>query len=286
MQTGRIKSDKYVRSGSALPEAGRIKVGEKKKNAKGVEYPSSLDYFRATGSFAEMFHKIFGAKPTKLMVVFISDELQDSCNEHFSCWEGGKLWGTGDGESFRVWDPNKTKDGDYVDVGNDSELLKNKKWDVTLQLRFILPEMKGVLGQWIFVTKGAKTTIPTIVKAFDFIKERLGTVVGVPFELVVEKAKGYSPGEARQYSKVKLIPCFSESYMEKVREFLASGKPLSEVAPLMVTEAKMLAAENLPAEVPVAEVDVKEEVIPEQPTETKTEKSDGTLFGSGVEEKK
>jgi hypothetical protein len=255
--TGRIKSEKVVRTGMPLPEAGRVKIGEKRMSASNKEYPASLDYFRATGTFANHFHKIFGDKPDKLTIVFISDHIADSCNEEYACWEKGKRWGWGDGETFSVWDTVKK---DYVVVDKTSPLLAGKKWDIMLTLRFVIPELKGVLGHWVFATKGAKTTIPSIVKSFDFIKERVGTVIGVPFELVVEKAKGYSPGEPRQYSKVKLIPCFSEQYMEKVRDFLASGKSLSELAPLMVSEAKLLSSSNeISAAAPAIEVQTTEE---------------------------
>lgn len=240
---GRIKTDKVQRSTIALPEAGRIKIGEKRRNDKGKEYPASLEHFRATGTFAELFHKIMGPKPDKITIVFITDDIAASCNEEYACWENGKRYGFGDGETFQVWDPalNKGKGG-YATVDKTSALLKGKQWDIMLTLRFVIPELKGVLGHWVFSTKGAKTTIPSIVSSFDFIKERVGTVIGVPFELVVEKAKGYSPGEARQYSKVKLIPCFSEDYMIKVKEFLAAGKSLAEIAPLMVSEAKLLSS--------------------------------------------
>lgn len=276
--SGRIKSDKVQRSGMPLPEAGRIKIGEKKKNAKGVEYPTSLEHFRATGTFSQHFHGVFGDKPDKLTIVFISDNISDSCNEEYACWENGKRWGWGDGETFNVWDSDKK---DYVTVEKDSPLLKGKKWDIMLTLRFVIPELKGVLGHWVFSTKGAKTTIPSIVKSFDFIKERVGTVVGVPFELVVEKTKGYSPGEARQYSKVKLIPCFSEQYMEKVRDFLSTGKSLTELAPLMVSEAKLLEEPVKGLEAAAIEMHAE---VKEEPTADVTSSSDvtnepSTLFG-------
>lgn len=267
--TGRIKSDKLEqRSAMPLPEAGRIKIGDKKKSEKsGKDYPVSLDYFRATGTFANHFHKLFGDKPDKITIVFISDDLASSCNEEFACWENGKRWGYGDGENFTVWDSTKK---DYVQVSKDSPLLKGKQWDIMLTLRFVIPELKGILGHWVFTTKGSKTTIPSIVQSFDFIKERVGTVAGVPFELVVEKSKGYSPGEARQYSKVKLVPIFSEEYMEKVRSFLQSGKSLAAIAPLMVSESKLLAASNEANDVPAitmeAEVIETKSASPDAPT--------------------
>lgn len=261
--TGRIKTNKLQRSAMPLPEAGRIKIGDKKVSDKsGKEYPVSLDYFRATGTFANHFHKVFGDKPDKITIVFISDDITASCNEEFACWENGKRWGYGDGENFTVWDSRGGDNGKggYVQVTKDSPLLKGKQWDRMLTLRFVIPEMQGILGHWVFSTKASKTTIPSIVEAFDFVKERVGTVAGVPFELVVEKTKGYSPGEAKQYSKVKLVPCFSEQYMEKVRSFLAQGKSLTELAPLMVSEAKLLSASNENAPEITMDAHVVEEV--------------------------
>ncbi len=61
--TGRISQRKTVTAASTLPEIGRIKIGEKVKNASGTEYPKALDYFRATGTFAQLFQTIYGDTP-------------------------------------------------------------------------------------------------------------------------------------------------------------------------------------------------------------------------------
>ncbi len=260
--SGRIKKSPDQRPGMPLPEAGRVKIGIKvaNSNPQKKDYPMSLDYFRATGTFAQHFHKVLGDKPDKLTIVFISDNVADSCNEEYACWENGKRWGFGDGETFTVWD---SKAKEYIDgVPATDERVTAKKWDIMLTLRFVIPELKGVLGHWVFSTKGAKTTIPSIVKSFDFIKERMGTVIGVPFEFVVEKVKGYSPTDPKQYSKVKLIPCFSEEYMLKVKQYLESGRSLAQIAPLMVTEAKMLASSPRTEDVPAISI----ETVTEQKT--------------------
>lgn len=250
--SGRIKTT-VAKSGMALPEGGRIKIG---MIAPGKNYPMSIDYFRATGTFAEQFHKVMGAKPDKLTIVFISDTLADSCNEEYACWEKGKRWGWGDGETYTVWD-SKLKE--YVpNVPADDERVTSKKWDVMLTMRFVIPELKGILAHWVFATKGAKTTIPSLVKSFDFVKDRVGTIIGVPFELVVEKVKGYSPTDPKQYSRVKLVPCFGEEYMIKVKEFLHSGKSMAQLAPLMVSEAKMLASSNQSSDAPAVTLDAEE----------------------------
>jgi hypothetical protein len=275
--SGRIVKRKEVQSSSMpINEIGKIKIGEKVKGTSkmGKEYerPSSLDYFRCDSKFAEIFKAQYGDKPTKLLIVFISDDVNLSCQERFEAWDNGKRQGWGDGENFTVWNPTAGDDGKgaYVEVNKDSTLLAGKQWAEMVTLRFVLPELSGILGHWTFTTKGKKTSIPGLVQAFDFIQGRMGTVVGVPFELIVEKAKGYNPGEARNYSRVKLIPCISEQYMLKVREFLVAGKSMSEIAPLMVSEAKLLsdtdikqlAASIAAEEVAHEEVPVKSDVPP------------------------
>lgn len=257
-------------SAIGVPEIGKVKIGEKKMSAGGKEYPSATDYFIAKGAFEKQFKDQFGEKPDKLLIVFISDDFNQSCQERFECWDKGKRMGWGDGENFTVWDDVKK---DYVEVDKDSKLLANKKWDEMVTLRFLLPELRGVIGHWSFTTKGKKTTIPAIVSAFDFIQQRMGTVVGVPFELIVSKAKGYSPGEARQYSKVTLVPNISQAYMMKVREELAAGRSMNDIAPLMVSEAKLLSEDDkkaLPAfDVAVEVEETVEPIKSEAPPTTK-----------------
>ena len=92
---------------------------------------------------------------------------------------------------------------------------------------------------WSFTTKGAKSTIPSLIKTFDFVKANAGTVRGVPFEFHVEKVKGYSPGEARQYNKTKIVPVLTVETATKLHDYVASGLSISKIAPIMLDEAKL-----------------------------------------------
>lgn len=233
--TGRIAQRKTETSASTLPEVGRIKIGEKAKNAQGVEYPTSLDYFRATGSYAAEFYKIYGDRPTKITVAFISDDLAEVCNERFECWDKGKRHGWGDGQVFTVYDAKA-----YLEnIPADDPRVKALKWDMMLTMRFVLLEMRGVMGYWVFSTKAKKTTIPSVIKAFDFVKERARTVIGFPFNLMVEKKKGYNPGEVRNYPVVTLVPNFSEESIEMVRNFLSQGGEITEITTRMIKESEL-----------------------------------------------
>lgn len=249
---GRISIRKESNAASSLPEIGKIKIGEKKTSAKGVEYPSALDYFKPTGTFANEFTKLFGAKPQKLNIAFISDDLGEVCNQRYECWEKGKRYGYSDGTNWTVWDASKgdkDKDGkpkgEYItvlaDTPENQRLIKSVgKWDEMLTLRFVLLEMKGIMGYWRFETKAKAVTIPSIVKSFDLVKEKAGSIIGFPFSLIVEKKTGYNPGEAKNYPVVTLVPNFTQDTLSMVREYIDMGGNMNRVTTKMIEQEQVL----------------------------------------------
>lgn len=239
---GRISTGN-VQQGSTLPEIGRIKVGE--KTAKG--FPTSLDYFKATGKFANQFTALFGDKPNELHIAFVSNDISEVCNERYEAWDKGKRLGYGDGETFTVWNPTagpEQKGAYEAGLSKEDPKVKalGKLWSRMLTLRFVLLKMKGVLGYWTFETKAKETTIPSIVKAFDMVMERSGSIIGFPFSLVVEKVQSYTPGMAKNYPIVKLIPNFTEETIEAVRGYVEAGGELNRITTNMITSGAILNA--------------------------------------------
>ncbi len=237
---GRISTG-TVQQGRTLPEIGRIKVGM--KTERGL--PTSLDYFRASGDFANRFVSLFGDKPTELKVAFVSNNIEEVCNEQFEAWDKGKRLGWGNGEVFTVWNPQGGKDGKgaYVEgLAADDPSVKaiRKLFARTLTLRFVLLEMKGILGYWTFQTKAKETTIPSIVQAFDMVMARSGSIVGFPFSLMVKKVQSYTPGMAKNYPIVQLVPNFTEETIEAVRAYVESGADLSRLTTNMITSGSLL----------------------------------------------
>ncbi len=237
---GRISTG-TVQQGRTLPEIGRIKVGM--KTERGL--PTSLDYFRASGDFANRFVSLFGDKPTELKVAFVSNNIEEVCNEQFEAWDKGKRLGWGNGEVFTVWDPQGGKDGKgcYEDgLAADDPKVKaiRKLFARTLTLRFVLLEMKGILGYWTFQSKAKETTIPSIVQAFDMVMARSGSIVGFQFSLMVKKVQSYTPGMAKNYPIVQLVPNFTEETIEAVRAYVESGADLSRLTTNMITSGSLL----------------------------------------------
>lgn len=75
---------------------GKVRLGIKKKNKKGVEYPSATDYFVLPD--IPGLKEAYGEKPTTLDIVFLFDSIE-MVFPHFHKWYGGRgLRCLGDGE--------------------------------------------------------------------------------------------------------------------------------------------------------------------------------------------
>lgn len=232
---GRIAREQTVMK---IPTIGNIKVGI--KNDRGL--PQSLDYFIASGKYSKMFEDAFGEKPNKIEVIFLSDILDEVCNERYEIRKGTKLFGWGDGSEFMLWDEN-TKDTNTGDMGTYKHFTKEKhpdimertvkvtgnEWKQVLTLRFLIPRIKGVFGVWQLTTRGKESSIPQIVSVFDQIKDRAGTVINIPFDIIVEKVKSQKPNSKSSYPVITLIPNISQKSLEKVRSFYEAGEHIKGI---------------------------------------------------------
>lgn len=280
---GRIKRPEPEASGNALPIIGYLSIGEKVFNAAGVNtHAKANDFFRVRGKNGEpckyeaIFKEAFGDKPKVIPIAFISDDLKESCNQQYEYWEAGKRMGWGDGVTFHVWSV-QAKDHVKVDANHKVVLewftpdAKGKtKWVEKLHLTFVIPKLSSVMGLFKFVTGGAKTTIPEITKAFDFIKAKAGTVQYFPFDLIVESNTGRTPGEAKAWKSVKLIPSFGQDSVKNIRQLYASGdmSKLQNAALFSMSEAEI---KQIAMEAPAPKLEEVQyaEVIESKVTDTK-----------------
>jgi hypothetical protein len=236
MPSSRIQTTrKAAPSKSQLPIIGKVKVGKKTTNSAGVLYPTSTDYFVATSdnpNFLSMFSEAYGEKPKALEIMFVSDNLYQSCHQRFECRDkSGRLTGYGDGVEIYIWD---VKAKEYLLQDAESSLVKQAgKWDMVLTMRFLLTKIRGLYGVWEFSTKAEKSSIPQIIETFDLILDRVGSVLSVPFELTVEKVVSNKPGVSDTFPVVKLVPNLSVGALDTVKRFLTEGR--GEL-PLLLTE--------------------------------------------------
>jgi hypothetical protein len=246
---GRIKRKEKPKNRSPLPIVGKIKVGKKTEQG----YPTSLDYFRATGKYAEHFHKQYGKKPSNIQVIFVSDDLDSVCNERLELRDNkGDLFAYGDGETFHVWSHKREEyrqttieETPKVKEIAQKNAKSSKGWEVVLTLRFIIPKITGVAGMWQLTTKGKESSVPQIIEAFDFVQEQAGTVVNIPFDLEVEKVKSQKPGTKSVFPVIRLIPNIGKENMEVVKNYLSAGHEVREIPKLLSgeTEEKKITGE-------------------------------------------
>jgi hypothetical protein len=262
MRNSRILRQNIPAQNTRLPLIGRIRCGEKRTNSAGKEYPVSLDYFVATGSYAAKFDEVYN-KPDRIQVVFISDDDFQSCYEE---WDGrdkeGRRAGYGDGVNYWLWD--FTNKEEYKQTTDRNEILEfskrhNIKWRQVLTINFIIPAIKGVFGVWQFQTGGDKSSIGAIRNTFDEIKEQAGTIVNIPFDLTVKKVTSNKPEAKSVYPVVSLIPNISAENMETLRAFFEAGLDIRKQG--ILNEQKLTALQ----EHAVVEIQPLEEAPPKKP---------------------
>jgi hypothetical protein len=241
---GRIKRDiESVR----IPIIGRIKCGV--KDDRGI--PKSLDYFIAEGNYKAMFDREFGEKPTNIKIVFLSDDITETCNERLEIRKGAKLFAFGDGKDFKVWakDIEDYKDFSITEHPKIMEMCEQKaenKWQTVLTLRFLIPKISGVFGVWQLTTKGVESSIPQIVSVYDKVKSIAGTVMNIPFDLSIEKVKSQKPESKNLFPVIRLIPNVSQESLEVVRNFIESNKPVQG----LLTDERIQELKSIPEEIP------------------------------------
>lgn len=244
----RVKDNEIPR-GDGFMELGCIRVGEMVESKNGKPHPVSLDYFKATGKNAPMFHNAYGEKPTQIRIMFFSDNDDRACNEVLEYRVGAHLYSDGDGEILRVWNKDINE---YIKISAEEYFEKYKKdlkdavaerypggkWKRVLRVKFLILEpfregekkraLNDTKGYWGFITYGSKTSLRLIRDAFDTAKETArGRVAGTVFLMQVKMAESNNPGPKKKYPIVEIAPVYekkqSEYIMEKMETKLLEG---------------------------------------------------------------
>jgi hypothetical protein len=216
-----------------LPIIGKIKTGLKAQNEK---FPRSVDYFIPTGDYAKAFTDVYGDKPSRIQVMFLSDNPKESCDERFEYRDNsGRLCAEGDGVEFKVWNEKK-KEYEIRNIVENPDLMEDihkffnakKGWEVTLKLRFIIPAVNRIVGLWELTTKGSKSSIPNVVDTFDAVNNMHGSVCKAMFDMNVKKVTSQKPGEKSTYPVISLVVNNSEENLMLVRNFILQNNQVTQ----------------------------------------------------------
>lgn len=223
---GRIARQNAEERPTMLPRVGRIKVGI--KSPKG--YPQSVDYFVASGKYADLFKQAYGEKPQTIQIVFPCDDPGEVCREEYEYRDDdGKLVARGDGEEFAVWNGKQYQTLSIEDYPNLMQGVTKRHpnrasraggdgWSVTLTMNFIVPLVRGVAGLWTFSSKGSASTIPQIRDAFDAMLSERGFCKGIIWDMSVQFATSQKPGDRSRYPVVTIVPNESAENIRKIKE--------------------------------------------------------------------
>lgn len=223
---GRIVRPDAGASMLELPEIGRLHIGI--KSEKG--YPQSIDWFRATGKYAEMFKQALGEKPNTIAIIFPDDDPAKVCNERYTYRDDdGRLVARGDGLTFEIWNGKEYAPysvAQYPDIMQQvAQRQPNKRvkagkdgWDVELTMRFIVPAVRGVVGIWVLTTKARASSIHNLRDSFDSIQTMRSTITTTVFDLSVKFHNSNKPGQNSRYPVLELI-C-NDNRIAEIRELL------------------------------------------------------------------
>ncbi len=127
----------------SMPRLGKLRIGERKKNIQGKEYPASLDYFILKSDnekLVQKFTELYGEKPSRIKIQFYSDDAEVVFPQWLKRYSKDGLLCRGDGE--RAW--RRQDDGSVVEqecLYRDCEDYKAKKCKPVGSLRFLIPEI-------------------------------------------------------------------------------------------------------------------------------------------------
>jgi len=188
-----------------IPRLGKIHLGIKKKNPKGVEYPSATEYFVVPPEIA----KHYGDTPTELPIMIPVEDEEYWASQYYRCYSRTRgLICKGDGDTCRRMVDTKTgglasKDSKEVIwkvelpcEGRGCPHYQNKQCREVMNLQFMLPEIPG-LGVWQIDTSSINS-IRNINSSAELIRGICGHIRMLPLLLTLEKQEVINPDDGKK----------------------------------------------------------------------------------------
>ena len=220
-----------------LVRRGKIRLGIKAKNAKGVEYPKEVEYFvLPTDKLNEELKQKYGDKPTRLPVMLPKEDLRDVFPHARKLYAGKVLRCKGNGEQAIRSEADlilKNKEGKVLDdaterllgdepngnvaIGcpDDCPMLLSKQCKVRGCLFVFLHEI--TLGA-VFQIDGGFSHIPRIRDGMEMVRSMFGRASLVPCWLYREPVEMRHEGTTQTHYIMRLELAANFSDIAKLKE--------------------------------------------------------------------
>jgi hypothetical protein len=254
--------------GPRLKRAGIIRLGYKKKNARGKEYPVAADHFVLRD--APDVASIYTDKPTRLNIYLPFNEVHRNLVAWHQMWQAGGLICRGDGEQIEYAVAHES--GEVI-VKSGKALIDSEVEKISLSrgesvpcpgmehdlyprcldckpnamLIIIVREIPRLAYYQISTT--SIHNIVNLTGQMRWVKENVGRLQGVPFILELRPEKISTPGQNGKRVRREKYLLHLEPDPEWVRAMLAEmhkrALPGSEVAEKLAIPAEVGAVSDL-----------------------------------------
>lgn len=193
-----------------LPRLGKIRLGVKKTNSGGAEYPTEVDYFVCPPEV----QRVYGAHPKSLRIMIPLEDSSQVFPQAYKWYGSGSgLKCKGDGRiALRRWtdiEPSlQTKIGsaheanDLIEIPCPCSRLKSGECGVKGHLMVLLPDVS--LSGIYQIDTGSANNLVEINSAIDFLRALLGRIALIPLTLRREPVEITYQGKRRIHYLLKL----------------------------------------------------------------------------------
>lgn len=230
-----IRSIKSNGGKQFLPRLGSIRLGIKKQNKDGIDYPVEVDYFVVPPEV----EAIYGKNPKELHIFFPSEDIEKTAPRAYK-WHGAKeLKCKGNGEIALCFRSQLTKNHVLFDgesrEGSKHEQVKVKctcpLYDsgdciIKMDLMVMLPRVS--LGGVYQITTGSSNIIRRVDQYFDYLNEYFGRASRLPIKLTREEQEVTYVNDKDERVKSKHWPLKFEliADMKEAQQFLEDDKKM------------------------------------------------------------
>lgn len=200
-----------------LPRLGKIRLGIKKKSAKGVEYPSETPWFVCPPEVED----VYGAQPTELDVMLPHEDPEVFFPQKLAMY--------GQSAGLKCHGNNKVakrlnEAGEWIDRTCPCEFLKsaeNPKGVCTEQSSLMVLLPKVSMGGCYQITTGSYHSTVTINSALDYIRALAGRVALIPLKLRRVPRTTHNEGKSQTHYTLELI---LDGDLKMIRELRADAE--------------------------------------------------------------